>query len=74
MQRAVSTTKASVSFKSRLWYVPKAFRGERVAIRPLGTDGTYGVFFAAHQIAVIDLTKPETVGHVSEQVSAMSPG
>ena len=72
--RTVSTTKAYVSFKGRLWYVPKAFRGERVAIRPLDRDGIYGVFFAAHQIAVIDLTKAQTVGHVPEQVSAMSPG
>jgi hypothetical protein len=53
--------------------VPQAFRGERVAIRPLTTDGHYGVFFAAHQIATIDLTNNETVGDVSEQVSAMSP-
>ena len=72
--RTVSSTKAYVSFKGRLWYVPKAFRGERVAIRPLDRDGRYGIFFAAHQIAVIDLTKAEAVGHVCEQVSAMSPG
>ena len=31
----VSTTKAYVSFKGRLWKVPQAFRGERLAIRPL---------------------------------------
>jgi len=72
--RTVSTTKAYVSFRGRPWKVPKAFRGERVAIRPLDRDGRYGIFFAAHQIAVIDLTKPETVGDLSEQVSAMSPG
>ncbi|MGB9364616.1 MAG: IS481 family transposase, partial [Xanthobacteraceae bacterium] len=46
---------------------------ERVAIRPLTADGRYGVFFAAHQIATIDLTNNKTVGDVSEQVSAMSP-
>ena len=72
--RTVSTTKDYVSFKGRLWKVPQAFRGERVAIRPLDTDGRYGVFFAAHQIATIDLTKPKSVSHVSEQVSVMSPG
>lgn len=33
--RAVSTTKAYVSFKGRLWKVPQAFCGERLAIRPL---------------------------------------
>ncbi|MEN3375501.1 MAG: hypothetical protein V7604_856, partial [Hyphomicrobiales bacterium] len=52
----------------RHWKVPQAFRGERVAIRPLTTDGQYGIFFAAHQIATIDLTNKESVGHVSEQV------
>jgi transposase InsO family protein len=53
--RAVSTTKAYVSFKGRSWKVPQAFRGERLAIRPLDTDGKFGIFFAAHQIATIDL-------------------
>lgn len=72
--RTVGTTKAYVSFKGRLWKVPQAFRGERLAIRPLNTDGHYGVFFGAHQIADIDLTKPKSVSDVSEQVSAMSPG
>jgi hypothetical protein len=47
---------------------------ESVAIRPLSADGTYGVFFAAHQIATIDLTTNQGVGDVSEQVSVMSPG
>jgi transposase InsO family protein len=54
--RAVSTTKAYVSFRGRLWKVPQAFCGERLAIRPLNTDGHYGIFFAAHRIATIDLT------------------
>ena len=52
--------------------MPQAFRCERVAIRPLTPDGCYGIFFGAYQIASIDLTKPECVGDVSEQVSAMS--
>jgi transposase InsO family protein len=72
--RVVSTTKAYVSFKGQLWSVPKAFCGERLAIRPTKTDGLYGVFFASHQVATIDLTQPKSVSHVSEQVSAMSPG
>ena len=71
--RTVSTTKAYVSFRGRTWKVPQAFRGERLAIRPLSTDGRYGVFFAAHQIATIDLTNEQSVSHVPEQVSAMSP-
>ena len=71
--RCVSTTKAYVSFKGRLWKVPQAFCGERLALRPLDADGKYGVFFASHRVALIDLTNPESVSHVSEQVSAMSP-
>lgn len=71
--RSVSATKAYVSFKGRLWRVPKAFCGERLAIRPTRQDGLYGVFFASQQIAAIDLTQPKSVSHVSEQVSAISP-
>jgi transposase InsO family protein len=72
--RIVPATKAYVSFKGRLWKVPQAFQGERLAIRPRGQDGHYGIFFGAHQIASIDLTNQRGVGPVSEQVSAMSPG
>ncbi|MBV9983543.1 MAG: hypothetical protein JO365_26695 [Bradyrhizobium sp.] len=32
--RRVGTTKDYISFKGRLWKVPKAFCGERLAIRP----------------------------------------
>ena len=66
--------KDSISFKGRPWTMPRAFRGERVAIRPLATDGRYAVCFGAHRMATIDLTNPKSVGHVSEQVSVMSPG
>ena len=45
--------------------VPEVFRGERVAIRPISqTVGCDGVFFASHQIAAIDLTKPKTVSAI----------
>jgi transposase InsO family protein len=71
--RRVPTSKDYVSFKGRRWKVPQAFRGEPVAIRPLTTDGHYGIFFAAHRIADIDLTTPKSVGDVPEQVSTMSP-
>jgi transposase InsO family protein len=71
--RTVPRSKDYISFKGRSWKVPAAFRGERVAIRPRGSDGQYGVFFASHQIATIDLTSLQTVGHVSEQASAISP-
>jgi len=70
--RAVPTSNDYVSFKGRRWKVPQAFRGERVAIRPGSSDGQYGVFFGAHQIATIDLTNLKSVGDVSEQVSVMS--
>jgi transposase InsO family protein len=56
--RTVPDSKDYIRFKGRLWKVPQAFRGERVAIRPLRTDGCYGVFFASHQIAAIDLRVP----------------
>ncbi len=72
--RLVPRTKDYISFKGRLWKVPQAFCGERVAIRPLSQDGQLGIFFAAHQIATIDLTSSKNVGHVSEQVSVMSSG
>jgi transposase InsO family protein len=72
--RTVPRSKDYISFKGRLWKVPEAFRGERLAIRHGQKDGLYAVCFAAHRIATIDLTKPISVGHVSEQVSAMSPG
>jgi transposase InsO family protein len=72
--RSVSSTKAYVRFKGRLWKVPEAFCGERLAIRPTKADGRYGIYFGANRIAEIDLTLQQRVGHVSEQVSAMSPG
>ncbi|HYB10877.1 MAG TPA: IS481 family transposase [Alphaproteobacteria bacterium] len=72
--RTVPASRDYICFRGRLWKVPAAFRGERVAIRPRGHDGRYGVFFASHQIATIDLTNPKTVGHVSERASDISPG
>ena len=39
----------------------------------ISPDGTYGVFFASHQIATIDLANPKGVGHVPEHPSVMSP-
>ena len=72
--RTVPMSKDYISFQGRRWKVPQAFRGERVAIRPLGTDGEFGVFFGAHRIATIDLTNDQSVGDVPEQVSVMSSG
>jgi len=72
--RTVSSTRSYISFKGRMWRVPQAFVGERLAIRPLDRDGHYGIFFASWQVASIDLTDGQPVSDVSEQVSAMSPG
>jgi transposase InsO family protein len=58
--RIVPQTKDYVSFRGRSWIVPRAFRGERVAIRPNGTDSQYGIFFGSRQIARIDLRNPAT--------------
>ena len=49
--------RATIGFKNRLWNVPKAFRGEPVAIRPRDKDGQYGIFFGAKRIATIDLNQ-----------------
>jgi transposase InsO family protein len=57
--RTVPSSKDYISFKGRLWNVPRAFRGERVAIRPRGADGHYGIFFGAREIAQIELAKSE---------------
>ena len=57
--RTVPTSKDYISFKGKLWKVPEAFRGERLAIRPRGKDGKFAVCFASHHIATIDLTNPK---------------
>lgn len=71
--RLVSATRAAFSFKGRLWQVSRAFRGQRLAIRPRGPDGCFGIFFGSRQVGKIDLTGSQSVSDVSEQVSAMSP-
>jgi transposase InsO family protein len=60
--RTVPASKSYVSFKGRLWNVPQAFRSERVAIRPRGADGCYGIFFGTREIATIDLRRPDLDG------------
>ena len=67
--RKVPSTKDYISFKGRFWKVPEAFRGEYVALRPTNTDGHYGIYFGARQIASIDLASvPEGVNYVSEHL------
>jgi transposase InsO family protein len=53
--RRAGSAKASFRFGKRRWKVPDAFRGELLAIRPLNTDGKFGVFFGAHQIACLNM-------------------
>lgn len=71
--RHVPPTKPYIAFKGRRWRVPRAFCGERLAVRPADADGHYHVCFASHHVADINLTQPKTVSHVSEQLSAISP-
>ena len=44
-----------ISFRGRVYRVGKAFRGQRVALRPTATDGTWKVFFAVQPITTSDL-------------------
>jgi transposase InsO family protein len=46
-----------IYFRGREVSVPKAFKGEFVAVRPTATDGLYHVCFLANKIATIDLRK-----------------
>jgi len=45
----------AISFQGRLHDVGKAFRSDRVAVRPTVEDGVFSVHFGVHQIAQIDL-------------------
>ena len=53
--RRAGSLKANIRFGKRRWHMPDAFRGELLAIRPLDTDGQFGVFFGAHQIACLSM-------------------
>ena len=57
--RRVAPSGSYVSFKNRLWRVPRAFAGEQVAIRPAERDGLYRICFGATHIASIDLKHPD---------------
>jgi transposase InsO family protein len=54
--RKVPATKAQISYRGRLWSVPKAFKGHVLAIRPTSRDGILGVYFGANRVANIDLS------------------
>jgi transposase InsO family protein len=46
-----------ISFKGKAWRVPKAFKGETVAVRQKDND-LYDICFGATKIAIIDFTTP----------------
>ena len=45
----------TISYKGNALPLGKAFRGERVAVRPTMTDGVLKIFFGVHEIAEFDL-------------------
>lgn len=54
--------------------LPKAFRGQTVAFRPLPTDGLYAVVFASFSFAEVDLTATTRgVSHVSVHLVPITP-
>lgn len=54
--------------------LPKAFRGQAVAFRPLPVDGLYAVVFASFSFAEVDLTATTRgVSHVSVHLVPISP-
>jgi transposase InsO family protein len=44
-----------ISYKGKEYPVPKAFFGERVAIRPTGADGLFDVYFCNQKIALLNV-------------------
>lgn len=45
----------TISYKGHELSLGKAFRGERVAVRPTTTDGVFQIFFGVHDIVEFDL-------------------
>ncbi len=44
-----------ISFQNKQYPVPKAFWGQRVAVRPTGTDGLFDVYFCNQKIALLNV-------------------
>jgi hypothetical protein len=60
-----------ISYVGRQYRVPKAFYGERIAVRPTATDGLYDVYFCNQRIAQLDVKEQinfKTVTYVSEHL------
>ena len=45
----------TISYRGQALSLGKAFRGERVAVRPTTTDGVLKIFFGVHEIVEFDL-------------------
>lgn len=75
--RRVPKDSGRITFKGRLWRVPKAFAGKIVAVRPTPTNGLYDIVFRTTAIAAIDLrqqtNQPPPVTDVPEHPSRISP-
>ncbi|WP_081581738.1 IS481 family transposase [Pararhodospirillum photometricum] len=66
-----------ICFKGNILKISQAFAGYNVAFRPTQTEGVWDVYFAGIAVAYADLRDSDpivqSVRHVSEQVSDMSP-
>ena len=63
--------KGWVSYKGREYRIPKAFCGQRVAVRPTKDDGFCGVYYCNQKIAQLNVKeqrKCKSVTYVSECV------
>ncbi len=47
-----------VSFEGSSYFVGQAFAGEKVALRPTGQDGVWGVFFCHERIGTVQRRNP----------------
>lgn len=70
--RLMPRTKAQIRYRGRLWSVPKACKGHRLAIRPTSNHDILSICFGANRGVNIDLTALKLVTYVCEQVSAIS--
>ncbi len=48
-----------ISFQGRVFRVGKAFRGQRVALRPSQSDGVWSVYYCHQQVKVVDLREAD---------------
>ena len=51
-------TSGQVNYRGRLYFVGRAFAGERVGLRPTACDGVFNVYYCHQRVAVIDLHAP----------------